>query len=188
MFETDALHRRGQALEDEFFHRIDENLRKQLRESMQLDQRREQLKAATGFEDAELLDHLLTGGFQSSTLSALALLPALFVAWADGSVTNKERQAVLSAALNRGLDHQPNAMQMVRSWLENRPPESLWILWKEYAEGLHEFLPEGVSDLLLREIVRTATKVAEASGGALGFGKISAAEQDILDKISHMYH
>ena len=188
MFETDALHRRGQALEDEFFHRVDEQLKEQLRQTMEHKKLRAQLSAATGFNDEELLDHLIDGGFQATTLTALALVPAVFIAWADGSVTQKERQAVLAAALNRGLDHEPTAMQMVTAWLDKHPPRSLWTLWKEYAEGLHDSVSETLSDLLMKEILRTATAVAEASGGTLGFGKISAAEQKILDDIGNMYH
>ncbi|MGI9473831.1 MAG: hypothetical protein ACR2NZ_19975 [Rubripirellula sp.] len=188
MFETDALHRRGQALEDEFFHRVDEKLREQLRDSLEHEKQRAQLSAATGFEDEQLLDHLLEGGFQATTLAALALVPAVFIAWADGSVTSNERKAVLSAALNRGLDHEPTAMQMVQAWLDKHPPRSLWTLWKEYAEGLHDTVSETLSEMLMKEILRTATTVAEASGGTLGFGKISAAEQQILDDIANMYH
>lgn len=188
MFETDALHRRGQALEDEFFHRVDEQLKEKLRQSMEHEKLREQLSAATGFTDETLLDHLIEGGFQPTTLTALALVPAVFIAWADGSVTPKERQAVLAAALSRGLDHEPTAMQMVTAWLDKHPPRTLWTLWKEYAEGLHDSVSETLSDLLMKEILRTATAVAEASGGTLGFGKISAAEQKILDEIANMYH
>ena len=43
----------------------------------------------------ELLDHLLDGGFQPASVAALALVPAVFIAWADGSVTQNERQAVI---------------------------------------------------------------------------------------------
>jgi len=188
MFETDALHRRGQALEDEFFHRVDEKLREQLRDSLERKKQRERLSAATGFTDEQLLDHLIDGGFQATTLAALALVPAVFIAWADGSVTAKERQAVLAAALDRGLEHEPTAMQMLHAWLNKHPPRSLWTLWKEYAEGLHDSVSATLADLLMKEILRTATSVAEASGGTLGFGKISEAEQKILDDVSNMYH
>ena len=115
MFDHDAIHDRGKALEDEFFYRVDEQLRQKLRESMEREEQRKQLIAATGFQDEELLDHLLDGGFQPTSVAALALVPAVFTAWADGSVTASERQAVMGAALQRGLDNQPMAMQMILS-------------------------------------------------------------------------
>jgi hypothetical protein len=80
MFDHDAIHDRGRALEDEFFHRVDEELRKKLRETMERETKREQLLAATGFKDEALLDHLLDGGFEPATVAALVLVPAVFVA------------------------------------------------------------------------------------------------------------
>jgi len=187
MFETDALHRRGQALEDEFFHRVDEKLRAELRESMERSEQRTQLSAATGFQEQELLDHLLDAGFQASTLMALALVPSVFVAWADGSVTPQERQAVMSAALQRGLEHEPTALHMIEAWLHKHPPRTLWKLWKEYAEAIHATVSPTLAEMLMREILRQATAVAEASGGTLGFGKVSKDEQAILDEVANMF-
>ena len=187
MFDTDALHRRGQALEDEFFHRVDEKLRAELRESMERKSAREQLSAATGFRDEELLNHLIDGGFKGASLAALALVPTVFVAWADGTVTPQERQAVMNAALQRGLEHEPTAMQLVEGWLHKHPPRSLWKLWKEYAEALHDSVSPTLAELLTREILRQSKIVAEASGGTLGIGKVSNDEQEILDEIEKMF-
>ena len=170
MFDNDALHQRGQALEDEFFHRVDEKLRTELHEKMEREKSREQLADATGFEDQELLDHFLDGGFQATTLAALALVPTVFVAWADGTVTAKERQAVMEAAFQRGLEQQPMAIQMVEGWLHKHPPRSLWKLWMEYAQAVHDNVSETLSELLMKEILRQSTAVAKASGGTLGFG------------------
>lgn len=183
MFENDAFHKRGQALEDEFFHRVDEQLRDQLRESIQREKSRELLAEATGFKNPELLDHLIDAGIESSAVAALALAPAVFVAWADGDVTAKERQVVMSEALGHGIDQNPISFQLIERWLEHCPPESLWKLWQEYATGVHESMSPAASKLLMTEIHQLATKVANASGGVLGRGKISKAEQNILDKI-----
>lgn len=187
MFETDGLHRRGQALEDEFFHRVDEKLRRDLREAMHHETAKVQLASATGFRDERLLDHLIEAGFEATTLAALALVPTVFVAWADGSVTPKERQVVMSAALKRGLEFEPSALHMVESWLHKHPPRPLWQLWKEYAEAIHASFSPTLAELLAKEILEQATAVAQASGGTLGFGKVSEAEQAILDEIAAMF-
>ena len=39
----------------------------------------------------------------------------------------------------------------------------------------------------MKEILRQATIVAEASGGAFGFGKVSKQEQAVLDEIEHLF-
>lgn len=186
MFDTDALHKRGQALEDEFFHRVDEELRAQLRESMEREKDKQKLSAATGFEDDGLLDHLLEGGFQSATVAALALVPAVFVAWADGKVTPQERQAVMGAALHKGLEREPSAFHLVEAWLSHRPPDSLWNLWKEYAEALYASLSPVMAGVLAQEILRPAKAVAESSRETVASGKICKEEQAILDEVESM--
>ena len=183
MFEHDTIRERGQALEDEFFHRVDEQLRTKLRESMEREEARAQLSAVTGFQDDELLDHLLDAGFTATSLAALALVPTVFVAWADGSVTPQERQAVMNAAVQRGLEHQPQALQMIEAWLHKHPPRPLWNLWKEYAAAVYGSVQPQMVATLRNEIARQAKIVAEASGGTLGFGKVSKDEQALLDEI-----
>ncbi|MGB7347238.1 MAG: hypothetical protein WBD20_23650 [Pirellulaceae bacterium] len=186
MFEKDAIHSRGKALEDEFFYRIDMELRAKRQAQLDREQSREKLATATGFQDEELLDHLLDAGFAPSTLTALALVPTVFVAWADGNVTVAERQAILSAALHRGVHDEPTAFAMIESWLHKRPPQSLWDLWQEYAHALSRSLAPALASILHREILRLATTVAEASGGYFGRGEISKAEQAILDQIADL--
>jgi len=79
-------------------------------------------------------------------------------------------------------------MQMLQQWLEKHPPRPLWQLWKEYAEAVQSSFPAEVADRLRDDIVQQATDVAKASGGALGFGKISANEQKLLDEIKATLH
>lgn len=183
MSESDAFTKREQALEDEFFHRVDEKLRAELRRSMDRDRSREALAEATGLTDKELLDALLEAGFQSTTLAALALVPAVFVAWADDTVDQLESETIMKAATERGITEDGVALQLLKSWLKKRPPKSLWETWKRYAHAVGESLSGSSSTVLSSEILRLATAVAESSGGVLGFGKTSKREQEVLDKI-----
>ncbi len=183
MFERDAFAKREKALEDEFFHRVDEKLRAELRRSMERDRSREMLAAATGLNDQELLDALVEEGMEATTLAALALVPAIFVAWADHSVTELEREVVLKAAQHRGIAEDGLASQLLETWLIKRPKQSLWDTWKHYVSALRESLSASSMRLLSEEVLRVATGVAEASGGILGLGKISRSEQDVLDEI-----
>lgn len=187
MFDQDALHERGKALENEFFRRVDEKLMADLKASEERAKTKEQLALVTGFQDDKLLEHLVDGGFEASTLAALALVPAVFVAWADGTVTAQERQAVMSAALHRGIEEQPTAMKLLEAWLHKHPPRSLWKLWKEYVAALYASVPAESGAALANEIRQQAKTVAEASGGTLGFGKISQSEREILDDIESVF-
>jgi tellurite resistance protein len=183
MFENDSFRKREQALEDEFFHRVDEKLRQQLREKMEREEAREMLVKVTRFKKPELLDHLLDAGINASSIPALTMLPSIFVAWADGQVSEEERQTVIREAFGLGVDPQQVSFQLIEGWLQHRPPQSMWELWREYAEGVRQSMGVESARQLLGEIHELATAVAKASGGHFGFGKISKAEQKLLDEI-----
>ncbi len=186
MYEKDAFKIRERALEDEFFHRVDESLREQLRESLEREQIREELAKVTALTDTELLDALIDAGFQASTLAALTLLPAIFVAWADDNVDQPERQALLSAASDHGIEPEGLAWQLIEKWITVRPKKSLWNTWQRYAEAVGASLSTTSSQKLAKEILALATVVAEASGGVLGLGKISKRERQVLDNIKQV--
>lgn len=186
MFERDGISARGKALEDEFFRRVDEKLRAELRAKVDREEAIERLQTATGFTDAKILEHLVDAGFTASSIAALALVPLVFVAWADGDVTEAEHRTILDAASIRGVDDQPGAISMIENWLHERPDDGLWKLWRQYASDLSESLDPAQSTVLYEQVLRLATAVAAASGGFLGRGKISASEQRVLDQIAEL--
>jgi hypothetical protein len=170
-------------LEDEFFFRVDEKLRADIRESLERERSREALSLATGLSDPELLDALLDCGLDVSTLAAFALVPAVFVAWADYSVTEPEKEAVMKAAEQRGIAADSLAGQLLTSWLNNPPKKSLWDTWHRYAVSVKDSLSPTATEMLSKNILEIARTVAETSGGILGFGKTSDNEQTVLDEI-----
>ncbi len=186
MLDHDALHQRGMALEDEFFHRVDDQLVKDLRQSMEREAKRQQLATTTGFQDHVLLDHLLDAGFDPATITALVLVPLVFVAWADDEITPLERQSILSAAIHRGLKNHPLAFTKLDNWLYDRPPQALWNLWKEYVAAISTTLAPTIAEMLRNEMLRLAKSVAEVSRGKQAVAKVSKAEQDVLDELSHL--
>jgi hypothetical protein len=183
MIEQDAIHKRGQALENEYFQRVDQQLLKELRESEARATRLAELMKATGLHDEEVASHLLDADIDASNVAALTLTPLVFVAWASGTVSAEERQGVISAALRRGVNSDATAFRLLEQWLQNRPRRELWKLWTEYARALHESLPAATADKLSQRLMEQAELVAKASGGFLGMGKVCAAEQRVLDEI-----
>ncbi|MCC9601736.1 hypothetical protein LOC67_14345 [Stieleria sp. JC731] len=184
MNETDTIHQRGHALEDLYFRRVDESLLQTMREKTRRRQLLEELADVAAIEDTDVLNHMLDLNINASTIAAFTLTPLVFVAWADGTVTSGERQMVISAALVRGVSENPLAFMLLKQWLETRPPRQMWETWKEYAERLHESLPAEIADSLAAQMISNAKVVAKASGGVLGVGKTSNAEQKILDAIA----
>ena len=64
-------------------------------------------------------------------LAALALAPLVEVAWADGAVTPAERQGVLEAARQLGIDqHSEFCRSTLRRWLHEAPPTEALEEWR----------------------------------------------------------
>ncbi|MCO8121893.1 hypothetical protein NHH03_09110 [Stieleria sp. TO1_6] len=183
MSPTDAIHRRGQALEDAYFQRVDQELLQKLRDADARSEKLQELAQATGLRDDQVANHLLDAGINVTNIAALTLTPLVFVAWASGSVTEQERQTVISEALRRGVNSNPLAFQLLQQWLQTRPSPDLWTAWKEYAGSLHQSMPTGTDDKFAQGLLEQAIAVAEASGGVLGVGKTSPAEQRVIDEL-----
>ena len=72
---TDIFRTREQALEYEFFHKVDDELWEDLRHKLDLEDRRHALADATGITDEDVLTELVELDLNSETLFALLLFP-----------------------------------------------------------------------------------------------------------------
>ena len=175
---------RRRELEDKFFHDRDKELLKVLRERTASKQRKEALAEASGITDDDLLEQLDKLDIGSETLVALSMVPLIAVAWADGSIDEKERQAVLAAAEGKGLHKEHPGYQLLEGWLKRRPDASLLDAWKDHMSAISQTLGETTRNTLKEEILGRARDVASATGGLLGFGnKVSKPEQAVLSEL-----
>lgn len=178
--EGKVLGDRGRALEDEFFRRQEaadaaERKLKQLTETAKAD-----IAAASGIQDAAVLDKLVELGIGAETLAAITLVPLVEIAWADGSMDPPEREAILRGAQEQGLEAGSAPRALLEDWLDHRPPPRLLAAWREYIGTLcEEMLPEQ-RNALKRDVLDRARRVAEAAGGFLGMGnKVSKEEEQV---------
>jgi hypothetical protein len=186
--DPDVLRARGKSLEDEFFRREDQKLLARLQEMRKAELNREELAKATGITKAEVLDRLLTLGIQTQTLAALSLVPLIEVAWADGSLDAKERQAVLEHAGAAGITTGSPAYGLLEAWLQHRPSQHLLDAWRDLVRAIREQIGPAEAERLKAEIVERARVVARASGGVLGLGsKISGAEAAMLASLERPF-
>ena len=91
------------ALEEAFFARENERLRQQLRDLDNTKRKKEALAAASGINNDVVLEKLAALNISSETVAALALVPLIAIAWADGSIDDKERAAVFAKAQEEGM-------------------------------------------------------------------------------------
>jgi hypothetical protein len=180
----DALGDRGKALEESFFAKQNEALRRRLRETEATKVKKEALSAASGITDNAVLDKLVALDIGSEALAALSLVPLVAVAWADGSIDDKERSGVLSRAIELGLSEQGVSYRLLEGWLVQRPTPQLLARWKDYIGALSPTLTQEARHTLKSQLLSRAAAIAGATGGLLGMGqKVSKAERAVLEEL-----
>lgn len=181
---NEALENRRKAFEEEFFQKQNRKLVEKLRATLEVKQTREELAQLTGIQDAAVLDTLLAMNIAKDTLAAFAIYPLVEVAWADGSVDEKERKAFLAAAAEHGIASGSPAHAALEEFLKEKPRADARKAWYAWAAELNRTLDAAERSKVRDGLVKRARAVAEASGGFLGLGsKISANEQRVLDAI-----
>lgn len=176
---------RKKGLEEAYFAEQESRLRQQRAQSEVARVRREALSAASGIADPELLDRLAALGVSGRTLAALPLAPLAIVAWADGEVDEREREAALVRAEQLGLVEHDAAYELLDGWLTSRPPLDLLPAWKAYVAALSPTMDDAALDALRSKALSGARTVAEAAGGFLGVvgSRISSAERSVLAEL-----
>lgn len=178
---------RGRVLEEAFFSQRNEKLLKELRQQAEKKERRDALAKATGIHAESILDKLIELDVNVERAAAFTLIPLVEVAWADGEVQGREREAILRAAAARGLEPGSVPYQLLESWLGTKPQARLLEVWKEYTTALVATLDAGQRTALQHDLLDRARAVAEAAGGFLGLGKISAAEAAMLSELEQAF-
>jgi hypothetical protein len=179
---------RRAALEEAFFAKQDQELRRRLREADQARQDKEALAAASGITDDAVLDKLIALNIGSDTLAALSLIPLVAVAWADGSIEDKERNVAFSKAAEMGLGKDDISHQLFKQWLSEPPPPALMAAWRDYIAALSAALSPEARPAFKQEILDRARAVAEAAGGILGLvRKVSPAEENVLQQLGRAF-
>jgi hypothetical protein len=182
--EKDALGERGRALEEEYFRKRDRELVERLRNAGAEGAAREAMGKATGLSDPELLKELQSLGFTPDTVILLPLMPVLQVAWAEGGVTSGERKALLELARTRGIVEGTAADRQLAAWMDQRPSDDVFAGAGRLIRALIDANSSTMGHLNADDLVHYAEMIAGASGGILGFGRISAEEKSLLANIA----
>jgi len=185
---TDLLQERKRALEEEHFRKLNEALIDHMRQERREAAESARLQGATGVADPILLDELVHFGFTPETLPALSVVPLVEVAWTDGKVDDYERRAIHADAAVGAMDPAGASAAMVYGWLVERPAGGVFRLWWEFTHAACKGLAAEERAALEAEMLARATAVARASGGFLGIGSPTSAEEHVtLDRIKAAY-
>jgi hypothetical protein len=182
------LESQGKNLEDQFFLKEDQKLLDKLRQLKKMQESKESLEKVSGIQNDQILETLVSLNIRPETLGPLSLIPLLEVAWADESLDEKEKKAVISAVKQTGRAKNPEDQALLEQWLERRPEPGLLKAWIHYIKGLCEKLTPDERRELKEELMPHTRSIAEASGGFLGLGrKISSAESDMIKKLESAF-
>ncbi len=169
--------------EEEYFRRKDRELVEKLRKAGEASAARAALEASSGIHDPALLQELEALGFTPDTVNLLPIVPIVQVAWAEGGVSDDERALILQFARERGVQGGSAADRQLQQWLAERPSEDVFSRATRLIRAMLDH-PEGQSKALsLEDLVHRCEEIAAASGGILGFGKISSEERALLGRI-----
>jgi len=188
MADKDMFKDRGRSFEEEYFRKHDAQLIEKLRERGKVEEIVEALAVKLQIDDPALLRRIMALGVTLDTGAAFLLAPLVQVAWAEGGVTDREREKVLQIAAERGVDTSSPAYTQLQAWLRTRPADAIFDTAVEAIKrGLSVLTPAERADRVKR-IVDACREVASASGGLgrlLGLGTgVSSEEESILDAMT----
>lgn len=185
--ENEILGDRKKALEEEFFRKQNERQRAALQARRKREESASALREA-GITDEAMIGRLLDLGVDAEAMVALELVPLVAVAWADGTMDDRERDAVLRAAREAGVTEDQPAFALLAGWLGEAPPPHLLETWAAYVRDLCAAMAPDARTAFREQLLGRTRAVAEAAGGFLGvFGKVSAKEQAVLGELERAF-
>lgn len=183
MSDPNILSALRKAREEEYFHKKERELIEKMRQLALKEQERKELSEFFLVEDAEILDALQELGYSRETIFLLFLVPVIHVGWIDGEVTERERKAILEIARQRGMTEGSPAEEMLMDWLNNRPADEFFEKTLRLIRSILASRPGVVRNIREQSLAHYCNVVAEASGGFLGFGSVSSAQKELINKI-----
>ena len=178
---TDFLGDRRKALEESFFRKRNDELLQKLKQQAELDSKRNELAMVSGITDEKLLERLARLDLGTEAVAALSLVPMVRVAWADGTLDDKERAAILKAAVEAGVNESSASYHWLLTWLDDAPDQELVSAWMEYTKALCATLEPEDRDAIRDGLLKRCREVAEAAGGILGLtNPVSKPEEAVL--------
>ena len=135
-------------------------------------------------QDSEAIQHLISLDISDDSLAALSLIPLVEVAWADGTIDKKEKDAIVSAARKLTPTHDAATCELLEHWLTHKPDRAVLDAWDEYVAVYTASLGAIARDAFKQELLYWARTIAESAGGILGHGnKTSKLEQLVIEEL-----
>lgn len=123
-------------------------------------------------------------GMDDLSYKAVAVLPLVQVAWADGAVQEPEQAFILGLAEGRFTVGE-EGLRLVQDWLKYAPtPEYFQRGLDALVTLVSKDAEHGLGDGVMTELVEHARGVAKSAGGLFGIGAVSRSESATIDQIA----
>ena len=185
MSTKDIFADRERGLEEEYFLRKERELIDKMHAKRADESLREQMEEATGINDQEVIEALHELGYTPETVQLLHLVPLIQVAWASGDISAEERELITQLAYTRGVQPESKAQAQLNEWLSNEPPPEFFENTLRAIRIFMASLPADQQVDARQDLLSYCSRIAEASGGFLGFGSVSSAERKTLERIAN---
>ena len=182
---SDLFDDRKKALEEQYFRKKEQELMEKLKQRARAKAEREGLAEAAGVTNEQILEAFREMGLDRETVALLHFIPLLEVAWSDGAVSAKERAGILEMARARGIMDGSPAHRKLLGWLGNRPDSVLFGRARTVMHDLLAFMTEDKRQVASRVLIAACEEIAAASGGILGLGtRTSAEERAVIERVA----
>jgi hypothetical protein len=172
------------AREEEHFRKKDRELIEKLRQADRDAKANRALEQQTGLHDPAMLHELRALGFTPETIALLPLVPMLQVAWARAGISEAERAMIVNLARTRGIAAGTPADHQLSEWLEHRPPDETFHKADRLIRAMIDSPDGGALHLSADELIALCDRIAHASGGIFGIGRVSREEREALQEIA----
>ena len=187
MADKDLFADRGRTLEEEYFRKREKELIEKMRHHAEAEAARRRLGEQAGVADEEILQDLQALGYTAETVALLHVVPLVQMAWAEGNVSDRERDLIVEAARARGVEPGSAADRQLASWLTRRPSEDFFEKTLRAIGAILQAQPPETRAASEKDLLSYCTAIASASGGIMGFRTVSDEERQILGRISREF-
>jgi hypothetical protein len=172
--------------EQAYFRQQDARLIAKLRQKAQLSEIAHALAEKLHADEPALLERIQKLGVTLDTGSAFILAPLVEVAWADGNVSQAERDTILQIAQKRGVAPGSADYRQLLDWLAHRPPDEVFRTALEAIRIGLSILPPDELEQRIAAMIKACEDVAQAGGGIaqlLHLEGVSYAESTVIAAI-----
>lgn len=184
MAEKDIFSEREHWLEEEYFRKQNQMLVEQLRQQTAQEADRQRLAEITGIKDEEALAGLQELGFSAETIELLHLAPLVEVAWAEGGVTDRQRELIIKLARMRGIDENSTADRKLTEWLSERPSHAFFEACLSAERLLLEALPPDERERNRDDLIAHCNRIARVIYGRMWGHEVIQEEEQMIAHIA----